>query len=155
MDNLDHLAPGVDKNNYNLFDNNGNVIWSELNKLESAIGDGYSHNLPLYGEQQYYELIGKYPQFSSGWNDFVGSDYHNLSSNFLDYSIQRGEANDLFNVSSKAVIGIYLNHAIAALEAAWGASRINKNLSMNMRLNYVNLADHTEYVPTMNIKFSF
>ena len=30
-----------------------------------------SHNLPPHGDQQYYELIGKYHQYSSGWNDFT------------------------------------------------------------------------------------
>lgn len=157
LDNLNHLAPGEDKNNYNVFDNNGNVVWSELNRLESAIGGGYSHNLPPLGEQQYYELIGKYPQYSHGWDDSKQSDtdFHILSSNFTFYSGQRGEANDLYNISAKAVIGIYINHAIAALEAVWGATQFNNNLSVNMHLNQVNLSDHTEYVPTMNLKFSF
>ncbi|HRP94319.1 MAG TPA: hypothetical protein PLH53_15605, partial [Ignavibacteriaceae bacterium] len=41
------------------------VNWDLLNASENG-----SHKLPLYGDQQYYELIGKYHQFSPGWNDF-------------------------------------------------------------------------------------
>jgi len=155
LDNLQHLNSSLNKNDYPVFDNNGNVIWSELNRLETAIGNGYSHNLPMHGEQQYYELIGKYPQYSSGWNDFQGNDYHNLSPNFLNYSDQRGEANDLYKVSTRAVAGIYINHILSALEAAWGASRFNKNLSMNMRIRQLNFANRTEFIPTMNFRYSF
>jgi hypothetical protein len=157
LNNLQHLNPSLNKNDYPVFDNNGNVIWSELNKLETAIGDGYSHNLPRHGEQQYYELIGKYPQYSHGWDDSNqnDTDFHILSTRFLNYSDQRGEANDLYKVSTRAVAGIYINHILSALEAAWGASRFNKNLSMNMRIRQLNFADKTEFIPTMNFRYNF
>jgi len=32
----------------------------------------FTHNLPETKTQQYYEMIGKYHQFSCGWNDFEG-----------------------------------------------------------------------------------
>ena len=60
----------VNVSEYNVFDINGNVTWSELNRLESAIGKYYSHRLAPYKDQQYYEMIGKYPQFNVGWDDF-------------------------------------------------------------------------------------
>ncbi len=157
IDHLNNLNPNLDPSNYHLFDNSGNVIWSELNRLETDIGDGYSHNLPPHGEQQYYELIGKYPQYSHGWDDANqnDTDFHILSPEFLNYSDQRGEANNLYQVSARAVAGIYINHVLSAIEAAWGASRFNKNLSVNMRIKTLNLADRVEYVPTMNIQFTF
>jgi hypothetical protein len=157
INHLQYLNSSLDPANYHVFDNNGNVIWSELNRLETDIGDGYSHNLPPHGEQQYYELIGKYPQYSHGWDDANqnDTDFHILSTEFLYYSDQRGEANDLYRVSARAVALIYINHIISALEAAWGAARFNKNLSVNMRVNALNLAYRVEYVPTLNIKLSF
>ncbi|HMD14817.1 MAG TPA: hypothetical protein VKI62_09345, partial [Bacteroidota bacterium] len=50
------------------------VSWDALNGMEvdianSGVQSGYSHQLPAYNEQQYYELIGKYDQFSRGWDD--------------------------------------------------------------------------------------
>lgn len=43
----------------------------------------FSHILPGYGSQQYYELISKYYQFQAGWRDYF--DYHqtNGTSPFL------------------------------------------------------------------------
>ena len=157
LNNLEYLNSSVNKNDYQVFDSNGNVVWSELNRLETAIGDGYSHNLPVHGEQQYYELIGKYPQYSHGWDDSNQNetDFHILSPRFLNYSDQRGEANDLYQVSSRGIAGIYINHFLSAIEAAWGASRFNQNLSVKMRIKQLNLANRTEYVPTMNIRYSF
>ncbi len=157
LNNLKNLNSSLNASDYHVFDSNGNVVWQELNRLETDIGDGYSHNLPLPGEQQYYELIGKYPQYSHGWDDSNQNDidFHILSPRFNYYSGMRGDANDLYNISTKAVVGIYLNHVISALEAAWGASRFNNNLSMKMRIETINLAGRSEYVPTMNLKFSF
>jgi len=45
------------------------VNLGELNRLEGDLGGYYSHQLPPHGEQ-YYEEIGKYPQFNVGWDDF-------------------------------------------------------------------------------------
>ena len=157
LNHLQYLNSALDPANYHVFDINGNVVWSELNRLETDIGDGYSHNLPRPGDQQYYELIGKYPQYSHGWDDAnqTDTDFHILSSEFLYYSDQRGEANDLYRVSARAVALIYINHIVSALEAAWGAARFNKNLSVNMRVKAINLAYRIEYYPTINVSFSF
>jgi hypothetical protein len=129
------------------------VNWSELNAAEKA--NSYSHSLPRHGEQQYYEMIGKYPQFSGGWNDFSSDDYHDISPNFTYYSGMRGQANDFYNVAAKAVIGIYLNHFLSALDAVWATIMNNKELSVNMRVKDLQFTDHTEYMPTFNLKYNF
>jgi Family of unknown function (DUF5683) len=127
------------------------VDWDELNAAETG-----SHNLPPHGEQQYYELIGKYHQYSSGWNDFTGgSNKELISPNFTYYAGERGEANDYYNTSSTAVVGIYINHILSAAEAVWGANRFNNNLSVSLRVQNTNLADRNELVPTLFFKYSF
>jgi len=127
------------------------VNWNELNAAETG-----SHHLPPHGEQQYYELIGKYHQYSSGWNDFTGGANEDLvSSNFLFYSGERGIANDYFNIAGKAVIGIYINHLLSALEAVWGAARFNKDIALNVRVESVNFANRIELIPTLNFRYSF
>ena len=56
------------------------IDWEQLNACEQRIGElkdsqgnmiktGFSHHLPQRPEQQYYELIGKYPQYGGGWDD--------------------------------------------------------------------------------------
>ena len=127
------------------------VSWSQLNEAETG-----SHNLPPHGEQQYYEMIGKYHQYSSGWNDFTGGANKELiSPNFEYYSGQRGQANDYYNTSSTAIVGVYINHLLAAAEAVWGANRFNDKLAINLRVEPYNFASGTELVPTLKMKFSF
>ena len=127
------------------------VSWSELNAAETG-----SHKLPPHGEQQYYELIGKYHQYSSGWSDYTGGANNELiSPNFTYYSGERGQANDYYNTASTAIVGIYINHILSAAEAVWGATRFNKNLAVNLRVETFNFAGGLELVPTLKFKYSF
>jgi hypothetical protein len=125
------------------------VNWSLLNDAENG------HRLPSHGEQQYYELIGKYPQYSPGWNDFNSNDYHDVSSNFLFYSTLRGDANDLYAVASTAVIGIYINHFLSALDAVWSTSQYNKDLAVKFRLENLQFTDHAEFYPKVYLTYTF
>ena len=55
------------------------VNWTDLNNAEGNIETlmdaqgipttGFTHQLAPYGDQQYYEMIGKYSQFGGGWDD--------------------------------------------------------------------------------------
>ena len=127
------------------------VDWNQLNEAETG-----SHNLPPHGDQQYYEMIGKYHQYSPGWNDFTGgSNKEIISPNFEYYSGERGQANDYYNTSSTAIVGVYINHLLAAAEAVWGANRFNDKLAINLRVEPYNFASGTELVPTLKVKFSF
>ncbi|MDO8549051.1 MAG: hypothetical protein Q7S39_02725 [Ignavibacteria bacterium] len=128
------------------------VNWSLLNENETG-----SHKLYLHGEQQYYEMIGKYHQFSPGWNDFPTDQISNepISPNFLYYAGERGKANDYYNVASKAVIGIYINHFLSALDAVWTTIDYNNSLAVKMRMEEVYFADRMELVPTVKVSFNF
>lgn len=126
--------------------------WDQLNECESA----FSHHLPRYGTQQYYELIGKYTQYCSGWDEFDPSGgFRNVPQIMRDYAAMRGEANDLYNVASKLVIGIYINHFLSALDAVWSAISYNKDLSVNMRVQNLKIADRYEFAPTVNFQYQF
>lgn len=149
--------PNFNPADYAIFNSNGSVNWSELNRLERSIGFGYSHSLAPYGDQQYYEMIGKYPQFSHGWNDanYDDTDYHILSHNYLYYSGERGKANDLYNVATKAVIGIYINHFLSIIDAVWTTVNYNKDLSVKFRLEQNNFVREINFIPTMHVSYSF
>lgn len=157
INNLQVLAPSLKAQDYKVFNSDGSLNWGELNRLERDIGNGYSHSLAPFADQQYYEMIGKYPQFSHGWNDSNPSDtdYHILSPNFKSYSIMRGNANDLYSVASTAVIFIYINHFLSALDAAWSVVSYNKDLAMSIRMKQINLAGKIEFVPTINCSMNF
>lgn len=127
------------------------VNWTELNAAEKG-----SHKLPRHGEQQYYELIGKYHQYSSGWNDYTGGgNKDQISPNFIFYSGMRGEANDFYSVASTAVIGIYVNHFLSALDAVWSATQFNKDLAVKVRLDNIQLTDKSVFYPKVTFTYNF
>jgi hypothetical protein len=131
------------------------VNWTELNAIERQIS-GFSHTLANYGEQQYYEMIGKYHQFSPGWWDFSGgSNNFDISPSYAYYSGLRGEANDLYNISTKAVVFIYINHFLSALDAIWSAVSFNKNLNLNVRMDHVQISDRSDLYPSFYLKYNF
>lgn len=155
------INSSVDPAKFQVFYSNGSVNWSELNRLEEAIGGYYSHRLPYKGEQQYYELIGKYPQFNVGWQQF-GDDPNKaytygdpLVPQFYDYSEMRGKANNLYNVASKAIVVVVVNHIISAIDAAWSAHSYNKDLEMHASLEQFNDGFKTVYYPQLNFKINF
>ena len=173
---LQELNPNLNPNDYqNKVIQNGQVNWAELNKLEndvagrdgrdgSVTGSYYSHRLPKYGEQQYYELIGKYPQFYQGWGDADMSlvSYDQIKqkldtggTKFTYYSEERGKANDFYNVASKAVIVVVVNHIISAIDAAWSAQGYNSRLKMHTSIERYNTGFKTVYYPQLNLKYSF
>lgn len=158
--NINYLKEGININDYAVFDQSGNVNWNELNRLESAIGGYYSHRLAPYKDQQYYEMIGKYAQFNVGWNDFGDENtpfaYGDpLTEKFKYYSLERGKANDFYNIASKAVLVIVINHFISAVDAAWSASRYNKNLELSAQLKKFEIGYNEIYYPQLNLKYSF
>ncbi|MHB8852807.1 MAG: hypothetical protein ACYC6P_05575 [Ignavibacteriaceae bacterium] len=162
INNSKYINPNVDPKNYNVLVTNssGTVIgvnWSELNRLESDIGGGYSHNLAPFGTQDYYEIIGKYPQFSHGWdtsnpND---TDFHILTQQFLLYAHARGLANSLYTTGNTAIIALFVNHFLSIFDAIWSASTNNKLIAVNLRVQDVNMANKTELIPTLNLSYNF
>ena len=127
--------------------------WSALNYAES----NFSHHLPVHGEQQYYEQIGKYTQYSSGWDAFNSSTdgYRDVPQIMKDYAKMRGDANSAYNTASKIVLGVYLNHLLSAVDAILSVNNYNNNLAVNMRVRNIQLADRTELIPTVNFQYSF
>lgn len=137
------------------------VNWAELNRMERDIGGYYSHTLPLHGEQQYYELIGKYPQFNQGWDDAnlsLPPNYDlikaNLTPRYLYYAGERGKANDYYASASTYVTIALVNHVVSAIEAAWSAPR-NNGVHAEAGLQVVPTEFGMAPVPVMRVMYSF
>jgi hypothetical protein len=123
------------------------VNWDTLNNYERRRGIGFTHTLPPYGTQQYYELIGKYDQYSPGWDDYTGAVTTQgvpiPTQKFLDYAQMRGKANDYYNIASTAVSVIVVNHVISALDAYFTTKSFNKSFQADARMNL----RHTPFGP--------
>jgi hypothetical protein len=132
------------------------INFDSLNYYERKIPH-FSHTLPRHGDQQYYEQIGKYHQYTAGWKEFDNNNPNNaqIPPQYSFYSSMRGEANSLYNVASTAVIVIYVNHFLSALDAIWSVSQYNKNIAMKLRLDHLDFAGKSEFFPSLNFSYSF
>ncbi len=154
------INSNIDPSAYNVFNSDGSVNWNELNRLELAIGSYYSHQLAPFGEQQYYEMIGKYTQFNVGWDDFgdENTPYHYgdpVTPHFTYYSHQRGLANDYYDVAKWGYIAILTNHILSAVEAAWSAHKYNERIKLRVSVNSFNSNYGLVYYPEVNLNFRF
>jgi hypothetical protein len=136
------------------------VDWAAMNTVEAAL-EKFSHRLPYHGDQQYFELIGKYNQFSYGWDDKLPtgdgwSDYDRISPRFQEYAGMRGKANNHYSNASTIMSLIVINHVLSAADAAWAAARFNNNVKLHSRVLMNPLPDgHAELMPTTTISWSF
>ena len=137
------------------------VEWNQLNVCERSI-QGFSHLLPPFDTQQYYELIGKYAQYTPGWDDAdptidyaLRENLDKISPQFGFYRDMRGDANELLDVARLAINVVVLNHVLSALDAAWSASRYNRSLQASARVQIRRFGEVREIVPTIDVKLSF
>jgi hypothetical protein len=179
LTNIKTLNPNLNPANYSglLDPKTQTVNWTILNQLENDVagngqqvpGSFYSHQLFAFGTESYFEETGKYSQFNVGWDDFGKpnqSNYlntpnpydptrGNLTPEFIYYSIERGKANFYYNVSSKAVLVVIANHILSAVDAAWTAAKINKNIDVSTSFEKYDNGINIVYYPELNVQLSF
>ena len=161
VDNASRINPQILEGDpiLNIFDSNGNVIWSKLNSLETKIGSWYSHQLAPYDDQQYYEMIGKYQQFNPGWADFNYSDAYTygdpLTKTFLWYADERGKANSFYDISNLAVKILVANHIISAVEAALSANSYNRSLNAEVKMQSSSVGYNRVFYPEVELSYRF
>ena len=133
-------------------------------------GASFSHQVPNFGDQQYYELIGKYFQFAPGWNDYPdwldeggnftaaidpelsgsGNSKPNVSTTFFKYADDHAHAQDLLRRASQISLLVVANHVIAAVDAAVSAKLHNDRISTSMGFEHSIGGD---YVPVASIRY--
>ncbi len=120
----------------------GKGNYTTLNDFERQAtfenGSTFSHTLPGFGEQQYYELIGKYATYTIGWYDFPESElsrsFTYKSAAFRRYATMRGQANALLKEASTVLSLIVVNHALSIADAIWSTARYNDRVKTRLRL---------------------
>ena len=135
------------------------VDFGQINAWESeAHTIGFSHELPTYNTQQYYELIGKYSEFKYGWDTYVGKDGTRYGDDGYDvtyipqqmknYADNRGKANDYYYTAGLATALVVVNHVLSALDAAWSTSNYNKELTSEVGMKVENAGGGTVALAT-------
>jgi hypothetical protein len=103
---------------------------------DDLANQNFSHVLPQYGSQQYYELIAKYYQYQAGWRDYhsfhdnighTGNFYNDrflierngayASNYFFDGARRAQQFNDDFRISNLFISMLIANHIISAFDA--------------------------------------
>ncbi len=109
----------------------------------SCSSGNFSHTLPAYGSQQYYELISKYYQFEGGWSDFYSQ---NVANNNPDYNYlydnngvfasdffftgvdMAARFNDNYRRAGNILNLLVINHVVSALDALFSVKLNNNRL---------------------------
>jgi hypothetical protein len=126
-----------------------NHDFSQINAWERGDdgqhSEGFTHELPQFGQQQYYELIGKYDQFKYGWDTYPqdasgipvsdNGDYLGMvPQQMLNYADDRGEANRFYYAATTFLTIVVANHVLSAIDAAWSTANFNKELTTEVRM---------------------
>jgi len=134
-------------------------------------GAAFSHTLPDFSEQQYYELIGKYYQFAPGWDDYpawldengvptaaidpsmtgANGDRPNVSPTFFRYSDDHAHANDVLRRASRVSGLLILTHMVSAIDAAISAKMHNDRISPGLEIGS-NAQGDVRPVATLTVK---
>jgi hypothetical protein len=115
----------------------------QKNSWNSSGATSFSHPLPNYGSQQYYELVAKYFQFGPGWRDFSTSletitwTLQDMSDQFKDASDQSTSFNNSLRTASRLTSLIILNHVISAFDGYFTVKLKNFELSQNQQIRMV------------------
>jgi hypothetical protein len=138
------------------------VSWSDIHQVESSESQ-FSHRLEPYGTQQYYELIGKYPQYNRGWEDSIPLEdvnaeriayFDDISEMFSYYSGKRGYANTLYARAHNALLVVFLNHFASAFHAAFLA-HIHNESNLTVDLEQRHSLYGNRYIPTVRLQVGF
>ncbi|MFQ5583295.1 MAG: hypothetical protein ACE5GL_02530 [Calditrichia bacterium] len=123
-----------------------------------GIFPGHTHRLPDTKTQQYYEMIGKYPeQFGNAWED---AHFDKIYSGFEGditpmndaYSQMRAEANNLYNKAGYGAMVLIVNHLISAIDAGFTTRSYNRR---QMSLSYQSRPMNGEFVNMWGVDFSW
>lgn len=134
---------------------------AELILVEYATGTylpGYTHHLPETKTQQYYEMIGKYPeQFGNAWDDadFLSGRYSGYDGGVITpqnktYAVMRDESNRLYRVAGYGSMIALANHLFSAIDAGFTARRLNR-----FKLTYNSRQIQNEYINYFGMSVAF
>jgi hypothetical protein len=112
----------------------------ERRSLYLTSGRPFSHDLPDYGSQQYYELMSKYFQFAPGWRDYR-NDIHNVNAGmagmnpmWLNHTRLEERFNDSYRFAGNMLTLLVVNHVVSAFDAYFTVKLRNHRLESGMVL---------------------
>ncbi len=154
-----------ESNGINPNEPNRDILREQIIVCERA---NFSHTMPEYNSQQYYELIGKYQNFQAGWTNLAnmptkaqGPYWYETYQDpvFTNYAVERQKANDFFDYAKIGPITAIINHILSAADAAWVISTYNSKIKVETGFRMENKVSPYTYqikqIPTFNLSVSF
>jgi hypothetical protein len=139
------------------------TLRAQINACESA--SGFSHQLPPPGDQQYYEVIGKYQTYISGWSsaDVGIINKNNYETYHLqqvsDYMDSRQKANDYYNKGTTTLMVVVLNHLVSAVDGFLSVNSYNNKYVLKANVSFAPVYSYqlgrTVVTPFANVSFTF
>jgi len=117
---------------------------------------GFTHTLPETKTQQYYEMIGKYPeQFGNAWADAsFDASYSGFEGRVTPmndrYTNLSKESESLYDKAGYGSMAALINHVISAVDAGFTTRSYNRR---QMKLSYNNRMYNGEYVNMFGVAF--
>lgn len=122
----------------------------------------FSHILPAYGSQQYYELVSKYYQFQPGWKDWYSSITNNPNQHpslyqymwngqdqpntlFFEGRDRAEEFNQNYRMAGNILKLLLVNHVVSAFDALFTVQLKNSRIETDtnlLRLNQFSVTWH-------------
>ena len=108
----------------------------EFNTLYRSTGRPFSHVVPAYGSQQYYELPSKYFQYGPGWRDWnrdltiIDGGIDDMPASWRYHAILEEEFNDILRYSRNMGMLLIANHVVSAFDAMFTTQLRNHRRSM-------------------------
>ena len=120
---------------------------------DGSLGNPFSHTLPIYDTQQYYELVSKYFQFGAGWRDYDNQvtnrpwDGTDISPLFQEGSRKAKKFNDQYRTAQLMLGFLLVNRIVSVVDAI-----ITVKLSQN---RHIKTSISTTSTQQINIKLWF
>jgi hypothetical protein len=138
------------------------ILRSQINACEEI---NFSHTLPPWGEQQYYEVIGKYKNFTAGWSTAPGDINKNNWSTYPtipqvdQYMTDRQQANTYFDRGTLMLTVVIINHVLSAADGVLSVISYNKKFDVKTNVNFQGEYSHklqkSVIVPHLNVCVTF
>lgn len=99
--------------------------------------NNFSHVMPDYGSQQYYELVSKYYQYGPGWSDFDPTDVYlpwngsDMSPKFYEGRDKAQAFNDQYRTASSMLSLVIMNHVISAFDSFFSRRLAQSRLELS------------------------
>ncbi|MCE1164746.1 MAG: hypothetical protein LWX07_05005 [Bacteroidetes bacterium] len=139
------------------------TLRAQINQCEEQ--SGFSHTLPNYGDQQYYEVIGKYRTYTCGWDqagpDITKNNYETypILSQVNFYMDERQKANNYYDRGTTTMMVVILNHIASAVDGVLSVNSYNNKLSVQGNVSFAPVYSYKEgrsvVTPYFNLKVGF